>query len=870
VLRWIDELNGVIDTSYQIREIRHEIKILKKDGNTTQNKREIKRLYAELDEVQFVPDYMFLVIDKEKDYYRACQGFTINGIKYRRLLGTNGGIKCSTIVFTSDRVTDELKRRINNDRDLSKKIVPAKLEAYKGLSCSASTPVTMPKGVLVVNDCETDFLSDITYISDENDGEPIIEFRPNQEIHLDASDGYGIMLPSLAERWSNELNLGYTMSGCNTRFSFEKGTVFTFDFLDFAENVAGKYLVTDAWGNQVDIRTVELVLTTSMVKLWDSYQNCNDYIAKSLNNGYTFAVTKICPEFLENERALNYQFIQSFDLDDDDINELIAPTIEEIKDVIGGDWRKSLLFLKGKHMTEKSFNGSSDVVAKALAIDSHLINDAYVQNHIYQMIHNRIDQAKIGAINVHGNYSIALGDPYALCQSIFELPVTGLLSAGEIYNQYWSNCGSERLVCFRAPMTCHANIRAVKPANNNKVNYWFRYIKTGTIFNAWDTSMAALNGMDFDGDIVMLTDNPILLKKHQPLPTLMCAQRKAESKIASEEDFIRSNIESFGNDIGQTTNWVTTMFEIRSRFNKESDEYKELTYRIQCGQLYQQNAIDKAKGIICKPMPKVWYDRYSVNKIEDESTKDLYRTISAEKKPYFMTYIYPALKKQYSTFISNTEKNSLREFGMSVSELKSVPRDLLTERQKEFIKYYDYKMPVGMSECVLNKICRKFESEFDGIISKKRVDRNFDYNILKSDAEYTPAQKRDIKRVYKDYIDITRCFMTRAETERLDKDYVVSERSRTNEWFKRKCDEICPDEKSLCNILIDICYEKNLSKLFVWTMVGEQIINNLLEHNGFKIRYLSKCEDGDVKYAGDNFRVHEFDVEKEITYDYTK
>ena len=53
-------------------------------------------------------------------------------------------------------------------------------------------------------------------------------------------------------------------------------------------------------------------------------------------------------------------------------------------------------------------------------------------------------------------------------------------------------------------------------------------------------------------------------------------------------------------------------------------------------------------------------------------------------------------------------------------------------------------------------------------------------------------------------------------------------------------------------------------------MVGEQIINNLLEHNGFKIRYLSKCEDGDVKYAGDNFRVHEFDVEKEITYDYTE
>lgn len=69
----------------------------------------------------------------------------------------------------------------------------------------------------------------------------------------------------------------------------------------------------------------------------------------------------------------------------------------------------------------------------------------------------------------------------------------------------------------------------------------------------------------------------------------MCAQRKAEKRVSSEEDFIRSNIESFGNDIGQTTNWITSMFEVRSHFKPESKEYKTLSYRIRCGQLYQQN-----------------------------------------------------------------------------------------------------------------------------------------------------------------------------------------------------------------------------------------------------------------------------------------
>lgn len=87
----------------------------------------------------------------------------------------------------------------------------------------------------------------------------------------------------------------------------------------------------------------------------------------------------------------------------------------------------------------------------------------------------------------------------------------------------------------------------------------------------------------------MLTDNEILTSKIQQLPALMCAQRKAEKRISTEEDFIRSNIDSFGNDIGQTTNWITSMYDVRAQFAPGSVEYQTLTYRIQCGQLYQQN-----------------------------------------------------------------------------------------------------------------------------------------------------------------------------------------------------------------------------------------------------------------------------------------
>lgn len=263
--------------------------------------------------------------------------------------------------------------------------------------------------------------------------------------------------------------------------------------------------------------------------------------------------------------------------------------MNDIRDALGGDWRKAVLFLRGVGLKEGNIDRLDNDYIKAIMIDRRMLDDPFVQNSIMQLIQNRINEAKVGVLKVHGNYSIVSGDPYLLCQSIFGLEKTGLLKAGEIYNQYWADAGSEALACFRAPMTCHSNIRLVRPVRNDDARYWYQYLHTSTVFNSWDTATAALNGCDFDGDLVMLTDNPVLVGKLTPLPALMCAQRKASKKISNEDDFVQSNIDSFGNDIGQTTNWITSMFEVQSHFEKGSAEYNTLEYRIKCGQLYQQN-----------------------------------------------------------------------------------------------------------------------------------------------------------------------------------------------------------------------------------------------------------------------------------------
>ena len=310
VLRWICEIRGYRDTGETDRtakSIRREIRELRRQPDSRENRKIIERLYQQLDKELFIEDYLCLVADSKSDFDRACRkkGITLNGKKFVRLVGTSGGVKESTVVFVAADIAPELRRRIDNGRDESKELVPAKFEAYRGLTCSASLPVSMPHGVAVVPDCVTHFRDRVTYIDDLGDGEPAMTEETDMEIELDASDGYGLALPCLLERWGRELGMSYTPCACNTRYAWEKGVAVAFDFRRFGEEVAGGYIIKDVWGNDVDVREVELILTESMVKLWDSYESAEDYFGKSEANGYTFAVTKVAPEKLDERRNLN-------------------------------------------------------------------------------------------------------------------------------------------------------------------------------------------------------------------------------------------------------------------------------------------------------------------------------------------------------------------------------------------------------------------------------------------------------------------------------------------------------------------------------------------------------------------------------------
>ena len=260
-------------------------------------------------------------------------------------------------------------------------------------------------------------------------------------------------------------------------------------------------------------------------------------------------------------------------------------------------------------------------------------------------------------------------------------------------------------------------------------------------------------------------------------------------------------------------------------------------------------------------MPRHWYDRHA-NRLPDEyddndvAVRDFNLSIVADKKPYFMRYIYPTLMNQYNTYMKNTRMKCLREFRMEVPELMAIPECDRTEEQSNFIRYYLSRMPVGMNDCVMNRICRIFEDEFDGYLKLHYSGEHFDISIMKSGQEYTRNQYLAVSKLYKQHNDRLR---DHAQTAKNERDAVIDERcwrmSNMQRIFQEECLKVCSNGKQLCDLVIDICYQKIGTQHFAWDVCGEEIIDNLLKRNDCMVSYPVQDEYGDFSYGGQTFKM---------------
>ena len=854
LLNYIDFLNNINtqEGDKKIKLLKEEKKMLQKSfkNNNTINKNRIKKIYDEIENLNFKKDILFVEFSKKSDFKRL-KKFIVNEITFVRLLGTPNQLKNKTVCYINKEIYSKIEEFLNCGRDMNYMINPSKLEAYRALSLSGIDTLSYPKKILVVKDLEVKFNDDvITLDSTDLTSEPKRK-EENVEIVNNVSDGFGIATPELMERWSKELGLNYTMAGGCLRNAYLKGMVFAFDKQAFKDKYASdKDFVIDVWGNEINVNEVELILTTSMLKLWDAYKSIDDYINNCKKFNYSFGITKPTPKKLDEETTLNYQFIQSYDLTDDEIHQLIKNTIDDFHNIQSDDHLRLIEFFTGikkENITYEKLKKQENFI-KALYLNPELIKDSYVIQKTKSVLINKKTLAKIGKVKVRGNYSVVSGDPFALMQSIFNLVEKdedyGLLKRDEIYNKFWVDKSAKEVVCFRAPMSCHNNIQKRIVANDADMEYWYQHTPTITIISCHDNLAMAANGLDKDGDLMMTTDEPVLVKNTKNLSAINCLQKKADKKIPSKKDLEVSNYLGMDCNVGTVTNKITNMYDVISRYPSNSNENRVLRYRIVCGQQYQQDTIDSLKGVVCSPMPKYWYSikdcyKYIEENNFSEEEKQVLLNCVASKKPYFMRFIYPKLDKEYKNFIEKVKNKSLLLFNMNLEDLLNIPLDkddIQFEEKQNFIKYYYKLIPLSKEKSVMNRLCFIVEEELEKLKIKLNQ-QEFDYSVLKSINNYPINKnvKTQIVNLSKTWINLykTSFMKNKQENENVSNhkniEFFMRIKENLSEIFFKEGIEICTNEEYLCDILIDVFYKNKSYKNILWLACGDIIVKNLEE-----------------------------------------
>ncbi len=345
-------------------------------------------------------------------------------------------------------------------------------------------------------------------------------------------------------------------------------------------------------------------------------------------------------------------------------------------------------------------------------------------------------------------------------------------------------------------------------------------------------------------------------------PTLDCEGKSAEKiPYVTEEHFVKCIKDSFGNAVGRVTNVGSSCYDKISLFDKDSEEYKELDYRIKCIQYYQQECIDSAKnGVPPKPIPSYWNNsRSEMIKIHEEDegvlleTKKFYNRVLVDKKPYYFRYIYDDTNSAYNTFMKKVNDKCISLFRKDYDELLS--QDTFTEDEALFVKLNERKNPISNNPCIVNKIAHIVEDSFDMNFGNTKTP-TFDYSVYQDKYETRVASKNiqeQIVSLIKEFNQI-KSDKKKNDICLINKDTIADETILSNSLIIDKLKEVISNSQVLLNTLLLLAYKKNIvGKWLVWETCGDTMLENLLNNNNRLICYPSRDDNGDLEYCGHKF-----------------
>lgn len=706
-----------------VQRLRNSMRRYKKEGK----KEEAKILSYKINQVMFVEDVVNVLVDgKKSDFHKfRTHGFTFNGHRYVYLCSGAGQIRRNTATFVREEYHDRLVETINCGLDKkTSEFVLAKYSAYFALAFSSVLWVRTPR-CCVIKDFKRNLPKQpVDFICKDAAGKSIIEKR-EMDVELNCFDGQGLIDPEFAQLWSEDMDLNYTPCSFVARSCFVKGNLATFDFKAYAHE-HGITTIKDRWGKEYPIDEIDVLLSESQFKTAKYYDSWDEYLGYANAGNIHWGVARYNRETDDEWVLTNYQYIQSLTLSKEDIKGLIAPTVDWIKKICSGNTLYTLLYCFGPKSESTDYRqmfGTAQTAAmKAIVKNVNFLNDSYIQSKIYKNIAEAINKAKIGKIWVHGNYQFMVSDPLAQCQWALGLEPVGALKANEIYSKFWSDrLPKEQSIvdACRSPLIDqHEHNPMTVVTDNDEANKWYKFMPSGIIYNCYDTSCARHSDSDFDGDIVMTTDNEYFIKgSHKEHNIILYEKGLASPAKMTTANITATVLKGFGTGVGGFSNCATILYSMAAIFDKPGQEEQEATIynRIKLLREIVGQEIDRIKGAAKPSLPSDWKKYEQVLPDDDEEEKQRkyrHNAMVISKKPYFFRYLYPELNRRYKQFEASYNQVSRDMFGIKFKKL--LTKQDKTPEEVALIRKYQKYNPLITSNCTMNVLCKMVESiDFD-------------------------------------------------------------------------------------------------------------------------------------------------------------
>ena len=172
---------------------------------------------------------------------------------------------------------------------------------------------------------------------------------------------------------------------------------------------------------------------------------------------------------------------------------------------------------------------------------------------------------------------------------------------------------------------------------------------------------------------------------------------------------------------------------------------------------------------------------------------------------------------------------------------------------------YKRRLPLDISPSVMNRICWAVERETDNL--KFFSPPEYTCYNLHTGVTYSKEIYSVIKLICDNYRSAIKKESKNILTQNESSSEFAQNTSEVLEYYIKEMHIQCSNEETLCDILIDLCYNESIkdkySKDILWAACGNVIVDRLLKSHDYRMRFPIKSENPDFICCGTGFEMQE-------------